>query len=129
MSPTANLIHCCRLTSDRDTTAATLVFLFNRLAAAPQYQKYIRKEVSLVENLFDPSQLEHSPWLNAVIAETLRLHPPVPTGGQKTVGPSGLQLGETYIPAGVAIFTPRYSMSRCMTHTFFISLATSLEQS
>lgn len=57
-------------------------------------------------------ELQRCEYLTAVINETLRLHPAVPTGGYRQTPPEGITIAGTYIPGGVTIVAPRYSISR-----------------
>lgn len=63
-------------------------------------------------DIYDPAQLQRCAHLNAIINETLRLHPPVPTGGYRQSPPGGLSIDGTYIPGNVTIVAPRYSLAR-----------------
>ncbi|CAJ2512715.1 Uu.00g008340.m01.CDS01 [Anthostomella pinea] len=57
-------------------------------------------------DIYNRKQLQHCDHLNAVINETLRLHPPVPTGGYRQTPPSGLIVGNAYVPGNVTIVSP-----------------------
>ncbi|KAK8008231.1 hypothetical protein PG991_010782 [Apiospora marii] len=94
-----------------DTVAATLVFAFYELAHDPSHQDKLLAELEGV-NIHDRVALQSCQHLNAVINETLRLHPAVPTGGYRETPPEGMTIGGTYIPGNVVIVAPRYSISR-----------------
>lgn len=50
--------------------------------------------------------------LNAVINETLRLHPPVPTALQRKTPPEGMAIDETFIPGNTTVICPQYVLGR-----------------
>jgi cytochrome P450 len=56
------------------------------------------------------SELDRAPLLNAVVNETLRLLPPI-TSGVKRESPGAVICGK-FIPAGVPVRTPNYTLSR-----------------
>lgn len=45
-------------------------------------------------------------YLDDVINESLRLKPPVITGGYRATPPEGLQIDEVFIPGDINVFTP-----------------------
>ncbi|KAI2615890.1 cytochrome P450 [Hypoxylon sp. NC1633] len=94
-----------------DTIAPTLVFAFYELARNPAHQKILLDELADV-NIYDPLALQRCTHLTAVINETLRLHPPVPTGGYRQSPPAGMTIAGTYIPGNITIVSPRYSLAR-----------------
>ncbi|KAI0892636.1 cytochrome P450 [Annulohypoxylon nitens] len=94
-----------------DTIAPTLVFAFYELARSPWHQDKLLSELEGVD-IYDRVQLQGCAHLTAIINETLRLHPPVPTGGYRQSPPSGMTINNTYIPGDVTIVSPRYSLAR-----------------
>ncbi|TVY81920.1 Tryprostatin B 6-hydroxylase [Lachnellula suecica] len=98
-----------------DTTAATLTCLFYELAKNPAEISKLREEIlSTVgpdENIMH-QQLQYLKHLNAVINETLRLHPPVGTALQRTTPREGIQIGATYIPGDITVWCPQYVIGR-----------------
>lgn len=84
-------------------------------------------------NTFNALALQNdAPYLNAFINEALRLHPPVPGGFQRQTPPEGITVTSTedsgkaiYIPGGINIWMPLWTMSRC-TFLIFISHGTRL---
>ncbi|KAI4602237.1 hypothetical protein KJ359_009475 [Pestalotiopsis sp. 9143b] len=99
-----------------DTLACTLVYALYHLARAPKYQQQICHELQKngINDLSSTniSKLQGLPFLNAVINESLRLHPPVPTGTPRVTGPKGLTIKGKYIPPGTTVFVPRYHIAR-----------------
>lgn len=98
-----------------DTTAATLTHIFHYLARYPSILSRLREEL---DAFYQPGaetefkDLQDAPYLNGIINETLRLHPPVPSGLLRQTPPEGITIGSTYIPGNVVISTPFWSMGR-----------------
>ena len=90
-----------------------MVFLFYHLAAAPTEITKLRTELQALTSFSDNRELISMPHLNGVINETLRLHPPIPSGGLRDTPPEGLDIDGTYIPGGVTVLVPAYSLGRC----------------
>lgn len=100
------------LTSDlSDTVAPTLVFAIYQLALNPDKAEKLYQEVKDV-SIRDLATLKKLPYLNAVIMETLRLHPAVPTGGNRDTPPEGMMIDGTFIPGNTTIVAPRYVLGR-----------------
>lgn len=96
-----------------DTTSATLTYLFYNLAKHPEQVEKLRQELRpLTQGEWTDKDIQSASHLNGAINETLRLHPPVPSGLYRLTPPEGLQVGNVYIPGGVTFFTPQYSMGR-----------------
>lgn len=110
--------HCkiSRLTivSKREPVITTLLFLFYRLASLPRCIEKLRIEIRTLTSYSDTIQLQALPYLNALIYETLRLHPSIPSGGLRITPPQGLDIDGTFIPGGTTVITPQYSIHRRM---------------
>lgn len=52
------------------------------------------------------------PYLNAVINETIRLSPPVPSGLQRQTPPEGMTVGDVFIPGNTIVQVPSYTIFR-----------------
>lgn len=76
------------------------------------------KEVEIA----DHQVLQTLPYLNALINETLRFHPAVPTGGYRDTPPEGMTIGGRYIPGNTTVVAPRYITSRCKFYTTCIMM-------
>ncbi|KAH8807492.1 cytochrome P450 monooxygenase [Xylogone sp. PMI_703] len=98
-----------------DTTAATLSNLFYELLENPGQIHKLREELDRLFSTGEEVHLEQlakAKHLNAVINETLRLHPAVPSGVQRKTPPEGLYLEETWIPGDVIVQVPFYTVFR-----------------
>ena len=96
-----------------DTTAATLTYLFYHLAQEPAIVEQIREELHpLTQGDWHDRDIHNCATLNGAINEALRLHPPVPSGVQRTTPKEGMHIGETFIPGGTNYWMPQYVMGR-----------------
>ncbi|EUC44426.1 hypothetical protein COCMIDRAFT_98257 [Bipolaris oryzae ATCC 44560] len=98
-----------------DTTATTLASLFYELVQNPKHIDLIRQEIA--PHMGPNGDIVHQPLqylehLNAVIDETLRLHPPVGTGLQRKTPPGGIEIGGTFIPGNTTVSCPQYVIGR-----------------
>lgn len=89
-----------------------MVFLFYQLALNKDKAEKLYQELEGVE-LTDIEALRSLPYLNAVIKETLRYHPAVPSGGYRDTSSEGMMIGDTFIPPNTTIVAPRYILNRC----------------
>jgi hypothetical protein len=112
MSGDARLI----IVAGSDTTAATLTYIMYHLAKAPQLVEKLRGELREINYLpgseTEVRDIQDAKYLNGVINEALRLHPAVPSGLLRLTPPEGLYIEGTFIPGGVTISSPLYSMGR-----------------
>jgi len=116
-----------------DTSFSVLVNLCFRLAAQPDYQNRLREET--VDSFSTDSQgrtivnwpsLSSATFLAAIINETLRLHPPVPSGMNRIVPAEGLTIPldnvassnilddakSIHIPGNAVVSVPTYRIHR-----------------
>ncbi|KAJ5781038.1 hypothetical protein N7457_006198 [Penicillium paradoxum] len=99
-----------------DTTAATLTHLFYYLAKYPKELAKLRAEVEPLlkgRTTLDPKNVGDAKHLNGVIHETLRLHPPMPSGFPRLTPKEGIMLNGTYIPGNTTVTVPLWAMGRC----------------
>ncbi|PYI12717.1 benzoate 4-monooxygenase cytochrome P450 [Aspergillus sclerotiicarbonarius CBS 121057] len=98
-----------------DTTAASLITLFFQLALDRRVRKTLQDEIDkyfeTVETV-DSMSLSKLPYLDAVITETMRLHPPVPSGVQRMTPPDGLLIDNTWIPGNTVVQVPYHTLFR-----------------
>lgn len=100
-----------------ETVAATLGCLFFELAINRSKAAALRAELDQYFANFgqvDAISLSNLGYLNAVINETLRMHPAVPSGFQRQAPAKGLIIGNTYIPGDTIIHVPLHTMFRGM---------------
>ncbi|KAF2446026.1 L-ornithine-N5-monooxygenase [Karstenula rhodostoma CBS 690.94] len=102
--------------ADSDTTATTLSAALFELAKNPEYIEKLRTELAPYMN--DPvndvlnervADLDH---LNAVIHETLRLHPPVPSLQRRKTPSEGIFIDGIFIPGNTVVSCPQYVIGR-----------------
>ncbi|KAI1351961.1 cytochrome P450 [Xylaria sp. FL0043] len=93
------------------TVSVVLTFAFYHLAKDSSQQEKLYNEIKDVD-VGDRAQLQNCTHLTAFINEALRLYPPVPTGGNRVTPPGGVTINDMYIPGGVTIVAPKYSIHR-----------------
>jgi cytochrome P450 len=104
-----------------DTTAATLVHLFYHLAKDPSLVHNLREELNpLIEKdgSVHQSKIVDAKLLNGVINETLRLHPPVPSGVFRETPREGIHIKDAFIPGCTTVRMPQWAMARGKMHNF-----------
>lgn len=99
-----------------DTTAATLTHVLYHVARDPVIASKLRTELDEHDLHSDDglsiTSLAHLQYLNAVINETLRLHPPVPGGVYRKSPKGGVAIGDYFIPEGCVVLSPQYTIQR-----------------
>ena len=99
-----------------DTVAIALTHLFYYLAVNPGHVDKLRKELEPLmrgDEPFSVRNVQNGKHLNAIIYETLRMHPPVPSGVFRTTSPQGIMVDGTFIPGDVNVIVPFYAIGRC----------------
>lgn len=110
-----------------ETSGNTLGYLYYEMSRRPDIQKKLREELLTLDpplrfpqapdpngelNLPAPKEVDSLPYLEAVILETLRLHPSVP-GGQPRRVPRPCSLGGyDNIPVGTTVQCSAYTLHR-----------------
>ncbi|KAI1124607.1 putative cytochrome P450 oxidoreductase, partial [Nemania abortiva] len=94
-----------------DSSAATLTHIFFELVHDPELTLRLQQQFDALPDLTHDN-LQTIELLDAVINETLRLHPPVPSGTQRVTPPEGLRIGDTFIPGDVIVQVPSYTVFR-----------------
>ncbi|KAJ8119669.1 hypothetical protein ONZ43_g3430 [Nemania bipapillata] len=94
-----------------DSTAAALTHLFFQLLHDPELVRQLQDQLDALPSLAHDN-LQTVELLDAVINETLRLHPPVPSGTQRVTPPEGLRIGDTVIPGDVIVQVPSHTVFR-----------------
>lgn len=100
-----------------DTTATTLVYCFYQLAKNPSLAEKLRAELKEKDirndGDFSVPALQYLGYLNGLINETLRLHPPVPGGVFRNTPREGILIDGKHLPGGVKVIGPHYTIQRC----------------
>ncbi|KAI7776264.1 Cytochrome P450 [Diaporthe eres] len=99
------------LVAASDSTAPSIIFLLYFLAKYPEHAFRIREELKAVDHE-DVRALSALPHLTGTINEALRLLPAIPTAVSRNTPPEGLMFDSVFIPGGVKICAPRYSIGR-----------------
>lgn len=81
------------------------------MALHPHEQQKLYEEISTAD-IHDLLALRSLPHLNGVINESLRIHPPVPTGGYRQSPKGGMYIAGQYIPGDTTIVAPRYTLGK-----------------
>jgi cytochrome P450 len=107
------------------TTAANLTYLMYNLAKSPHIVTKLREELRELNYLpgseTELHDIQDAKYLNGAINEALPLHPAVPSGLLRLTPPEGINIEGTFIPGGVTISSPLYSMGRRKLHSFSLS--------
>jgi cytochrome P450 len=97
-----------------DTTSITLVHAIYYLILHPQI--YTRLQ-SLLDAIFPNGDsawtydaVKSLPYLDAIINETLRLKPPVPSAIHRQTPPEGIWIDEIFVPGDVHVAVPTYAL-------------------
>ena len=87
------------------------------LAKAPQIATKLREELKEMNYIpgseTELRDIQDAKYLNGIINEALRLHPAVPSGLLRVTPPEGIHIDGNFIPGGVTVSSPLYSMGRC----------------
>ncbi|KAF3384940.1 hypothetical protein F1880_002809 [Penicillium rolfsii] len=93
-----------------DTTASTLAHVLYYLATYPKVYEMLQKTVDETQGVHD---FAHPlPYIDAIINETLRLKPVVPSGQMRVTPPEGLFIDETWIPGNTIVVVPQWVLQR-----------------
>jgi cytochrome P450 len=101
-----------------DTTSLTLAAAFFYLVRHPQVLRTLEEEIrsafssSESADLMTSSKLVTLPYLRAVIDETLRLAPPVPSLLPREVLEDGITIDGTFVPESTIVGVPAYAIHR-----------------
>ncbi|KAL1801103.1 hypothetical protein ACET3X_001445 [Alternaria dauci] len=98
-----------------DTNAITVSNVCYLLCQHPVYQAQLYKELSGLRSLdgvIDDRDLLGKSYLTGIINETLRRHPPVPSGLQRVTPAEGAIIAGQYIPGHMNVTTPTYALHR-----------------
>lgn len=100
---TDDVLWCYAMTNvvaGSDTVAMPLRTIFHYVLLDPEIQKKLVVELRQSDNVFPVSyKLAASlPYLDAIVMEALRIHPPVGLGLERHVPPSGLRLSSGFHP-------------------------------
>lgn len=94
-----------------DTVAASLGLLFYFLARDADLRQRLYEAIAPLYGKTEPGEftvadLHEVELFDAIFQETLRLKSPVPISGPRMTPPGGLNIGGTFVPAGVIVYTP-----------------------
>ena len=104
--------------------------VFTELAKNSQYITTLYEEVKDVDCM--DNKVFTLPFLNAVLNESMRLHPVLMTGGSRQASEHGVTIAGVFIPAYTNIVAPQYLIARSefvftkISHLSLASLLTSL---
>lgn len=99
-----------------DTTAIAMTHIFYYLASDPQLMAKLRAELKVLinpETPFNVRDVQNGNYLNGVINEALRLHPPTPSGTYRKTPPQGITIDGVFVPGEINVSVPYYAIGRC----------------
>ncbi|KAI0755286.1 high nitrogen upregulated cytochrome P450 monooxygenase 2 [Daedaleopsis nitida] len=98
-----------------DTTSGALTSLFYCILTHPEVYAKLQAEIDKYyppgEDALSTKHHRDMPYLTAVINETMRVYPPVPSGSQRQVPVDsiGVTVGDLYLPPGTIFWNHVYS--------------------
>ncbi|OCL06977.1 cytochrome P450 [Glonium stellatum] len=84
-----------------DTTGNTMTYMVYQLCCHPKWQAKVREEIrnsAAKSSNFSFESVQSLPIVNAIIHETLRFNPVVPSGLPRITPPQGCKIGGMFIP-------------------------------
>ncbi|KAJ7463301.1 cytochrome P450 monooxygenase [Mycena latifolia] len=105
------------LIAGSDTTSNSTCAIIYHLAANPQKQAYLQKELDEQlgtedEMVATSEQVKHLPYLEACINEALRIHSTSALGLPRVVPEGGVIICDQSFPAGAVVSVPSYTIHR-----------------
>ena len=113
--PTHKISHTTTDAHNSDTTSATVTNTLMELCRHPENIEKLRQETAPyvdAEGHVSNTDLANLDHLNAVINETLRMHPPVPLDMLRLTPPEGLEIGDVHVPGNITVSCPQYIIGR-----------------
>lgn len=109
------------LKAGQQTTASTLTYITWYLTRYPHWQKRLQTEVCdlLVMDESEPSlhEIEACRVLDAVIKETMRLHPVASNRSERLVPEGGRSYSGVFVPGGTIVYSPN-AVVQCDSSVF-----------
>ncbi|KAF2108369.1 cytochrome P450 [Lophiotrema nucula] len=98
-----------------DTTGVILSYFLYEMAANASWQEKLRQELEearVREKGFEYNAIKQVPLLHACVYEVLRMHPGVGIGLPRITPQEGWMIDGIFIPGGVVVHTPTYTIQR-----------------
>lgn len=102
-----------------DNTAISPTHIFNYLASDPLQADTLRAEIRTLTDPdvpFSVKVIQHAENLDRIINESLRMHPPVPSGVFRKAAPQGITVDGVFIPGDINFTLPHHVIGRCEYH-------------
>lgn len=75
-------------------------------------QQQLDKNFPNRERSYEYAEVRRLSYLDAILKETMRLKPAVPSGQPRVTPPGGLQIGDTWVRGDINVLVPQYSLQR-----------------
>uniref|UniRef100_K3X3K5 Cytochrome P450 n=1 Tax=Globisporangium ultimum (strain ATCC 200006 / CBS 805.95 / DAOM BR144) TaxID=431595 RepID=K3X3K5_GLOUD len=100
------------LFAGKDTSSSAITYTFYALTQYPNVQQKLFDEIQSIKSTnFTYEDIKSLRYLDAVVSETMRLYPTVPTSVKKAVEDDHLPDG-TFIPGGINVMINQWYMGR-----------------
>ncbi|KAK8526069.1 hypothetical protein V6N13_017136 [Hibiscus sabdariffa] len=97
-----------------DTVAILLEWTLARMILHPEIQAKVQAEIDSVvgkSKLVSDSDIHHLPYLQAIVKETLRLHPPGPLLSWARLAIHDVRVGDHFVPAGTTAMVNMWAIT------------------